>query len=179
VGAANGTTTISGISSTADLAVGMRLAGDGVPVGCRIEAVGPSWITTSAAVAGSGPDDFTAFHSFEFRYPPSSDSDEQPSPNETTTYSLSGLGQTSHNFTEIVRDIDFSNLTPSEKSILQQDFYFGWARFGREFRYFPDKDDSRVFVYEIKKKDLPIERQIKRFPDYLYGLSFQFRRVVL
>lgn len=175
----NGNPTVTGIVSTADVEEGMIVENAGVPVGTTVLSKTTNTIVLSANATSTGSTSLDLFNRFDFRYPAKGfDDDDQPKTSNKVTESLSGKRQVQTNYIEGIRDLEFWFLTESEKAILMNQFIYGWAIFGKAFRYFPDKADSTVYEYELESFNPPVEKQIKKHPGFLYSLKLKFRRVL-
>lgn len=172
--------TVTGISSTAALRVGMIVQGVGIPSGTRIVSKTLTSVTmsTDATATGSAVS-LTFFERYDFQYPPTRDSEEKLKPQNKVTTSISGSQQVQTDHIEAERDLEFGFVTATDTNLLDEIFYQDFAVFGNAFRYFQDKEDAGFQNYELNNFNFNRERQVKKHPEFLYKLKFQFRRVVL
>lgn len=175
----SGTPTLSGISSTAAINVGMIASGTGIPSDATVISKTVNSVTLSGNATSSGTSAVTFYERIDFQFPPSEDTEEEYRPKQTVTESLSGLTQFVTDYLEAFRTVqlDFLSLTVADK--LQNNFYL-YAYRGGAFRWFPDKDVLPLVStsYELGRFDFKRIRQVKKHPSFLYQVQFTFRRVV-
>lgn len=175
----NGSNTITGVSSTSDLSAGMIVSGPGIPLNSTITALTSNTITISSqATATASGISTSIFNRFDFRFPPSKDSDNQLDPQEKVTISLSGKRQVQVDFIEEKRAMTYDFLTEAEYLTLRNSFYVPWAVYGKEFNYYPDQADYLCYTYSLSDFKFSPRRQIKKHPSFLYQLSLTFRRTI-
>lgn len=175
----NNSNSVTGISSTASLRVGMIVTGVGIPAGTRIVSKTLTSIVLSQNATATGSAvALTFFERYDFQYPPVKDSEETLKPQQKKTSSLSGLEQIQTDFIEANRSLEFGFVTSADADTLQDVFFIPWACLGSSFRYYPDKDDTVVKTYTLEKNEFKRERQVKKHPLFLYKMTFTFRRVV-
>lgn len=175
--ASAGSPTLSGISSTVAINAGMIASGTGIPTGAAVISKTASSVTLSANATSSGSYAINFVERIEFDFPPTSDTEEQLRPKQTVSESLSGKQQVVTDYLEAIRTIklNFINKTLADK--LQDNFY-RFAYKGNLFKYYPDKDEVEVFVYELDDRNFTRVRVVKKHPYFLYEIGFKFRRVV-
>jgi hypothetical protein len=168
-----GSNTITLMTSTADLRVGMKVNHASFPVGTTITAIlsaNSIQLSNNATLAVSVSRDY--FFEFEFRYPPRDDDGESRKVKERKSVSISGVRQISLDHTEISRPMTFSFLTKDEIDDLRF-FFSDWAEIGKEFQYFENKNSVTFILYEMEDLDF----QPKKVTPVLYSLNFKVRRV--
>lgn len=173
----SGNPTISSISSTAAITVGMIASGTGVPTDATVISKTVNSVTLSANATLSGTSSVIFFERIDFDYPPVSDTEEQLKPKQTITESLSGEQQTVTDFLEATRTIRMNFIT---KTILEKlrDNFFIYAYVGNSFKYYEDKALVGFKTYTLEKRTFQSERTVKKHPNFLYSVGFQFRRVI-
>jgi hypothetical protein len=169
---------ISSIADTSLISIGQIVYGAGVPYGSRVVSKTSNSVTLSNAATASGTSLLSFFTRFEFRYPASTDEGEQIKADQSVTRSLTGITQTLTNYIDAERNLTFGFITKAEKDFLIDDFFIGWALFGKSFRYFDDKEINSIKTYENASETANIVRQVKKHPDFLYEIEFNFRRVI-
>lgn len=172
-----GSDTISNIVDTSQIAADMRIYGAGIPYGAVVvsktaDSVTLDQVVTAAATGVS----LEALTRFSFVYPPVLDDGEQLESNQVITDALSGIRQTVVNYFELKRRLRFNFLTKSEKDELLDVFLKPWILLGSEFRYFEDKEVNEYLTYTNDGQRVPIQRTVKKHPDYLYQIELNFRR---
>jgi len=172
-----GSNVISGVTDTSEVVTGMVIVSSAFPFNTRVTTKNSNSITLSAnATAVNSSFDF--YSRYEFEYPPTKDEGEQIKANQTRIKSLSGLLQTVTNHLEASRALSFSFINKTDRDLLRDTFYLGWAIYGKDFRYFEDKAINTAITYQNNNSDYKQKREVKKHPDYLYQLDFNFRRVV-
>lgn len=173
----SGNPTLSSISSTAAINVGMVASGTGIPSGATVISKTVSSVTLSENASSSGTSAVSFFERIDFDFPPSSDTEETFSPRQTVTESLSGLTQVVTDYLEAFRTVTLDFLTQTTADKLRDNFY-SFAYLGKSFRWYADKDIASYQTYELNKFDFARDRQVKKHPSFLYQIKFGFRRVV-
>lgn len=178
-GTLHSNTTVDGIASTATLENGMGVTGTNIPSGTTIIVVDANTVTLSQAATGSLNQELTFFSLFEFTYPPSSDDEGQQNANIVDSKSLSGEKQRQLNYMEEVRKLTVDFIAAADRATLKTSFYQNWAVFGNTFRWFSDKTDLLTYdTYDMNKAAFPDNRQVKKFPSFLYQIMFEFRKTL-
>jgi hypothetical protein len=173
-----GSPTISAISSTAAINVGMIASGTGIPTDAVVISKTANSVTLNVNATASGTSVVSFFERIDFQYPPSADTEEQLKPRQTVTESLSGLTQFVTDYLEAFRSVTLDFLTKTVADKLQNNFYL-YAYKGGAFRWFPDQAIPGTYQnYELGRFDFQRDRQVKKHPEFLYQVKFQFRRVV-
>ena len=179
VGDTHTTTTIDGIADTSRVAIGMYVSGSGVQANTTVTAKTANSVTLSLATISTLSDiDINFYKRYDFDYPTSNDSEEGFDPKEKIDTSLSGENQVLLSYVEATRNVTIGFATSTQKETLRSDFYLKWAVKGNSFRYYPDKDESTYYDYELKSYNLKPKRQIKKHPSFLFELNFTFSRTV-
>lgn len=174
----SGSPTISGITSTDAINVGMIANGTGVPLDAVVISKTVNSVTLSANATLSGTSVVSFVERIDFDFPPTSDTEEQFKPRQTVTESLSGLTQVVTDYLEAFRSVELSFLSSTVADKLRDNFY-QYAYKGNSFRWFADKAFPLVFqTYELGRFDFSRDRQVKKHPSFLYLIKFTFRRVV-
>lgn len=175
----SGSPTLSAISSTAAITVGMIASGTGIPSGATVLSKTVSSVTLSANATSSGTSAVNFVERIDFEFPPSQDTEEEFKPKQTVTESLSGLTQYVTDYLEAFRSVTLDFLPIAVADKLKTNFYI-YAYQGGQFRWYEDKDVLPLTsqTYELGKFDFSRSRQIKKHPNFLYQIKFTFRRVV-
>jgi hypothetical protein len=172
-----GSATITGVSDTSEVLAGMVIVSSAFPFKTTVLSKTANTIVLSAtatAVALS----FDFYKRYDFQYPPTKDEGEQYKANQTKVKTISGAIQTVTNYVEATRALTFGFVSKTDRDNLRDSFYVAWALLGKSFRYFEDQDINTVINYENNTLDYRQKRQVKKHPDYLYELDFNFRRVI-
>jgi hypothetical protein len=172
-----GNATLSGMASTVGIVAGMIATGTGIPTGATVISTTATSVTLSVNASASGTSVVAFFERYDFQYPPTKDSEDSRRPNQAVATSLSGIRQVQTNFIEIERSLDFGFVNPTDADKLRTNFYV-FAVTGKAFRYFQDKDVNSFLSYELKRASYDQVRQVKKHPNFLYSISFIFRRVL-
>lgn len=174
----SGNPTISGITSTAAINVGMIASGTGIPSDAAVISKTATSVTLSENATSSGTSVVNFVERIDFEFPPTSDTEEELKPRQTVTESLSGLTQVVTDYLEAFRSVELSFIPSAVADKLRDNFY-QYAYKGRSFRWFADKAFPLVFqTYELGRFDFARDRQVKKHPTFLYRIKFTFRRVV-
>lgn len=171
------TPTITGIASTTNILAGMIATGVGIPANTTVLSKTLSTVTLSQSATVNGTASFTFFQRFDFTYPPTRDTEDVLKSRNHVSTSISGLQQVVTDHVEFVRDLDFGFLTQTERNTLRDTFFRTWSVFGYQFRYFQDKADATFQTVELESYDFTSPRQVKKHPEFLYGLKMKTRRV--
>jgi hypothetical protein len=174
----SGSPTITALADTDDLVTGMYITGVDIPAGTTVIGKTATTVTMSANATGSATESIAFFERFDFTYPPFKDEGEQEKNIEQVSKSLSGVEQVIVNYIEVTRPLEFNHITKTDRDTLNTRFFRNTAYLGREFRYFPDKADSSYETYTLATRQWKQKRTVKKHPDFLYQLSFNFRRVI-
>ena len=173
-----GNPTVSGISSTTEINVGMIANGTGIPSDAVVISKTVSSVTLSENALTSGTSVVNFLERIDFDFPPSADTEEEYKPKQTITESLSGLTQYVTDYLEAFRSVELGFLTLTVADKLKDNFYL-YSYKGGTFRWFEDKAFPLVYkTYELGKFDFSRVRQVKKHPSFLYQVKLTFRRVV-
>lgn len=174
----NGNPILSGISSTAEINVGMIATGTGIPSDATVISKTVSSVTLSNGATSSGTSGVTFYERIDFDFPPTSDTEETYKPKQTITESLSGLTQYVTDYLEAFRSVQLSFVSKTIADKLKDNFYV-YAYVGGTFRWFEDKAFVANYqTYELSKTSFERVRQVKKHPNFLYQIKLDFRRVV-
>lgn len=174
-----GNPTITSITSTTGIASGMVIASSVFAYNTRVVSFNANSVTLSTnALSNETGEDFSFYKRIDFEYPAERDQGEQAQVNQAVSFSLSGIQQTVTNHIELKRKLSFNFVTKNLRDSLRDDFYFPWCVYGKPFRYFNDKDTNSLVVYTNDSRRYFQERTVKKNPDYLYKIDFDFRRVL-
>jgi hypothetical protein len=174
----SGNPTLSGISSTTGINVGMIVNGSGIPTDAVVISKTVNSVTLNGNATSSGTSGVTFLERIDFEYPPSADTEEEYKPKQTITESLSGLTQFVTDYLEAFRTVEMGFLTQAVADKLQSNFYIS-AYKGATFKWYPDKAVPASFEeYELGAFNFARERQVKKYPSFLYRIKMTFRRVV-
>ena len=172
----SGSPTLSGISSTAEINVGMIASGTGIPSGAAVISKTVSSVTLSANATSSGSYAISFVERIDFDFPPTDDTEEQLKPKQTVTKSLSGLTQVVTDYVEAFRSVTLGFISSTVADKLRDNF-FEYASLGNSFRWFEDKAIGSSKTYELNRYEFSRDRQIKKHPSFLYEIKLSFRRV--
>lgn len=112
----------------------------------------------------------------DFSYPPRVDDDEQAQAVTRESTSISGVRQTSTDRTEYLRKVTYSFLTATQLGALRT-FFDSWGKFGKEFTYYPHVQDTGIsYLYSLQDKTFNSKRLFPKAGDFLYEITFTFRR---
>lgn len=173
----NATNVLSGISSTAEINVGMIVDVTGVPSGATVisKTVNSVTLSENATLSGTFA---TIFHErYDFEYPPVKDSEEILKPKQNILESLNGSQQRQTLFLEAVRNLEFWFVNQVDADKLLYTFYM-YAYKGNQFLYYQDKAIASSVSYELENSSFARARQIKKHPNFKYSIAYSFRRVV-
>lgn len=177
----SGSGTISTIPDTSDLVVGMFVRGTGIPTGAKIGTIGASSVTLASSVlATATASTVTLAFGFEilFDYPPIEVAGEIISANATVSESLSGIRQTSINYTQGIRKLKFSHLSPAVYTLVDT-FLRGWALLGEEFRYYDDQTLTTYVTCELDSlKVTPTKIAPRGVDTYSWEVPLDLRRAL-
>ena len=174
----SGNPVLSGISSTTGITVGMIANGTGIPTDAVVISKTVNSVTLNGNATSSGTSGVTFLERIDFDYPPSSDTEEEYKPKQTITESLSGLTQFVNDYLEAFRTVEMGFLSQAVADKLQSNFYIA-AYKGATFKWYPDKAFPLDFKeYELGGFNFSRERQVKKYPSFLYRIKMTFRRVV-
>lgn len=174
----NGSATISSVDDTSEIEIGMVIDHANFAYNSRVVSKTVNTIVMDSNALADGTDlTLSFFRRFEFDYPASTDQGEQAVANQTTTRALSGARQTVTNYIDLDRVLTFGFISKASMEELRDEFYFAWAMLGKSFRYFNDKEIDAMVIYYNDTNKWSQKRQIKKHPDYLYQLTFNFTRV--
>ncbi len=168
-----GSDTLTFMTSTIDLRVGMVVDHPSFPSGTKILnilGINSVQLSENALTAVSVSRDY--YFEFVFRYPPRDDDGEELNVKERRSVSISGSRQVSVDHIEFKRPMVFSFLTKDEIEDLRF-FWTDWAYIGKVFQYFEDKDSLTFISYEMDDLDF----KPKKVTPVLYSLDFKVRRV--
>lgn len=142
--------------------------------------------TRSADVSSSAPatraaqlETLNFYHSLDFTYPSVKQGEPTYLPTEQISQAIGGARQVQ--VLNIIKKValEFKFLTPAFKEILREDFYLGWAVYGKPFLYLESGDVDSSEEYELDNFDFKPVREIPKELDFLYKIPFTFRRVYL
>lgn len=173
----SGNPTLSSISSTANIIVGMIASGTGIPTGATVISKTVSSVTLNTNASLSGTSVITFVQRYDFQYPPKTDSEEKLIPNQIITSSLSGLNQYQTMYLEANRDLEFDLVRQADADTLQNDFYY-YALLGNSFKYYQDKDVVSYQTMELDMKSFIRKRRTVSGGLFFYQINFSMRRVV-
>lgn len=176
----NGSPVITAVADTSEILVGMSIVHGSVPSAAVVLSKTVNSITMDMNATGSAVADFIDFcERLDFDNPTKMDDGEKVTTSGTTSESISGIRQNQVNFIQAKADYEFRWMTPSIKTTLLERWYLSWTAFGKEFRYFPSKEDTATFkTYEIDQSDLDPVPAIPKQGDFLYNVRVKFRRVL-
>ena len=170
---------IDDIADTSALQVGMTITHANFPDETTITTVNASDIVVSNnATATSNDVSIDAVHRIDFDFPPN----EFDVFGDTRKYvgkvsvSANGKYQTSFNYTEEDRKLNFRFVTQTIKDLLVS-FMDNHGGLGREFRYYNDKDVADYESYKIEKGNRKL-RPARKFAQDLYTIKLRMRRVI-
>ena len=169
--------TLSGISSTDAINVGMVASGTGIPTGATVLSKTVSSVTLSANASASGTSVINFVERLDFEYPPKSDTEEDLQPKQSILESLSGVKQYQTNYLEAVRELEFQLVNQTLSDKLRNNFYI-YVYSGNTFKYYQDKDVASYETVEIDQKSFQRRRQTSRGSSFYYAIKFNLRRVV-
>ena len=169
-----GSDTITAVADTSNIQTGMTVVGSGIPTGSVVLSTTASTVVIDQVATAAGTVSIEYKFIFEFNYPPIRDDQEELFPRKRTSTAISGQTQTSVDYFEARLELEFQFLTETDRVNLNS-FNTTHAGFGREFRYYPDKDVASFFNYELSTFNF---RYKKTTPKPLYSLRIRFRRVV-
>jgi hypothetical protein len=165
--------TITLMTSTAELRVGMIVDHPSFPTGTKILSIDTAnSITLDQDATSTIAASRDYFFEFVFRYPPRDDDGEELNIKERKSISVSGVRQISVDHIEVKRPTTFSFLTRSEIEELRF-FWTDWAYLGKEFQFFDDKDGVTYIDYEMDSLDF----KPGKVTPVLFKLPFNLRRV--
>ena len=170
--------TLSAISSTAEINVGMIASGTGIPTDAVVISKTVNSVTLSADATSSGNSVVTFTERFDFQYPPKTDSEEDLQPSQTITTSLSGLKQYSTQHLEATRELEFDLVRQVDANRLRNEFYF-YGYTGNSFKYYQDKDVASFETMELDMKSFQRKRRTSSGGLFFYMIKFSMRRVII
>lgn len=173
----SGNPVLSSISSTAAINVGMIASGTGIPSGATVLSKTVNSVTLSKNASLSGTSAIAFVERIDFDFPPTFDTEEQYTPKQTITESLSGLQQTVTSYLEATRVVKLNFVTTAIADKLKLNFYL-YVYKGSAFRYYADKDVIDFNTYELDVRKYARTRTVKKHPAFLYETQMTFRRVV-
>jgi hypothetical protein len=175
----SGSDSVTNVSDTTDVQVGMYITGTGIPADATVLAKTSSTIQLSANATANGTAvAIETFKKIEFDFPPIEKSGEKLNPQERRSISLSGISQVSIDYIEGVRALNFSHLT-NTKYLAFKAFYDESAVYGESFRYYDDKTLTDYINYELRSFDWDGVKIASRGTSYVWAVPVQFRRAVL
>ena len=173
----SGNPTLSSISSTAGINVGMIASGTGIPTDAVVISKTVSSVTLNVNASLSGTSVIIFVERLDFQYPPKIDSEEELKPSQTVTTSLSGINQYQTNYLEGVRDLEFDLVQQTDADKLKDNFYI-YAYKGNSFKYYEDKDVISYKTVELDQKSFSRKRRTSRGSSFFYSIKLSLRRVV-
>lgn len=178
-GDTNSNTTVSNISDTSSLEVGMFVRGSGIPDGTTVAAIGANSVTLSQAATATASGVSLAFgYEILFDFPPVEPNGESYDTKAVISESLSGVRQVSQNHVEANRNLKFSFLSPSLYTQVDT-FLTAHGLTGKSFRYYPDKTLSSYTEYELDSLKVAPKKIAPRGVDtYVWEVPLKFRRVL-
>jgi len=175
----SGSDSVSNVSDTTAVQIGMYITGTGIPAGATVLAKTSTTIQLSANATANGTTvALETFKKIEFDFPPIEKSGEKLNPQERRSVSLSGISQVSIDYIEGIRSLNFSHLT-NTLYLAFKSFYDETAVYGESFRYFDDKTLTDYIAYELRSFDWDGQKIASRGTNYVWAVAVQFRRAVL
>ncbi len=173
--------TITGLSDTDDITVGMFIRMVGIPSTALVGSKTDTTVTCASGVVAtaSATARAVAFGTkIEFDYPPIEDEGETLTTNMTNTESLSGRRQTSVNNIEATRKMKLSFLSPTIYALVDT-FLRNHALWGEEFRYYADKTLTTYVDYSLETfKVVPKKLAPRGVDTYVWEVPLSLRRVL-
>lgn len=176
----SGSGTIGDVPDTTDIEVGMFVRGSGVPTGAIVLSKTADTVTLAASVLATATADVDLYFGWEilFDYPPKESNGESLETNANISESLSGIRQVSINYTEGVRKLVFSFLSPT-LFVKMDTFLKTSALLGESFRYFDDQTLSAYVECELDKLKVTPKKVAPRGIDtYVWEIPLELRRVL-
>lgn len=168
--------TITGLSSLTGITIGMYVEGAGIPANTQVIAVGVNVQLNKQATA-NGSVTLTFFNRVVFDYPPIETSGETIDPKERQSTSISGRVQTSIDFVEGKRSLNFSFLSQDIYDALKL-FHTSHAYIGRTFRYYDDQTLGTYLEYELSDLRFEGKKIAPKGSGYIWTVPLRFRRVL-
>ena len=168
--------TITSVGSLTGLTVGMYVEGAGIPANTQIIAIGVNVQLNKQATA-NGTVSLTFFNRVVFEYPPIEAGGETIDPKERQSTSISGKVQTSIDFVEGKRSLNFSFLSQDIYDALKL-FHTSHAYIGRTFRYFDDQTLGTYIEYELSDLRFEGKKIAPKGTGYVWQVPLKFRRVL-
>lgn len=172
---------IINIPDTSDIEVGMFVRGVGIPNGATVLSKTSSTVKMNSpnVASANGTGVALAFgYEILFVYPPKEESGEVLETKNTTSESLSGIQQVSVNYTEGIRKLKFSFLSPTLYATLDS-FLRTWALLGQEFRYYDNQTLTTYVTVELDKLKVEPKKIAPRGVDtYVWEVPLNLRRVI-
>lgn len=180
LGNTHSSTSVTGLLDTSTIEPGMSIVGSGVPTGATVSSIDSlTAITISSATTTTLSQTSLDFaHKIAFDYPPVEKSDAKLDPKERIATSISGIRQVSIDFIEKIRAFDFKFLSQSIYEALVT-FMEDHALYGREFRYYDDKNDSAYDVVELSSLKWQASKMMGKGEDsYVWEAKIETREVL-
>ena len=170
------TTFVSGsdaaTANSASLKVGMKITSPTLGELEIVEILSTTQIRIDKQSTADITEDCYYRKQYEFKYPPQKDDTERIKVKKHERTSLAGIRQVSVDYIEMMLRLEFDFLTTSELESLKN-FYLEWASFGKEFKYYADKDIQDYVLYEARTLGLTTTKTTP----VLYKVKFYWRRV--
>lgn len=166
------------LDSVTNIVSGQVIYGAGIPYNSRVVSIVGLDVEMSQNATASSTSSVSFFKRIDFDYPAESDKGPQLSAIKNVTKSLSGVQQTVTNYLEEKRKISFNFVTKTLRDALIDDFSKTHLILGKPFRFLQDKEVNSHVIYESDSNSIPQDRTIKKHPDFLYKIDFDFRRAL-
>lgn len=170
--------TIADIADTTGISAGMLIDNANFPEGTTVLSVGVnSIVATNQATVTEDDASIETLYRIDFDYPPNQFDTYGDSTKYVGKISVSANGryQTSFNYTEEERKLEFKFVTQLIKDSIQT-FMDNHGGIGLDFRYYNDKDLTPYETYKIHKSSRKL-RPARKFSQDLYTLKIRIRRV--
>lgn len=170
-----GSNTLTSVTTT-NIEVGMLIEGTGIPAGTTVLSKTVSTVVMSANASNPGTSSLAFLYRIEFEFPPIEKAGEQIDSKERQSVSISGKVQTSIDFIEAKRTLNFSFLSQALYESLKS-FFITHGYAARPFLYYEDKTLGASVEYELSDlKFMPTKIVPKGF-DYVWSVVLKMRRV--
>lgn len=175
-----GASVFTNVLDTSAIIVGMFTDHAIFPANTKVLSKTSTTITMSAnCTVGATGIPVIFYERFDFVLPSEKQCEPVLMPTEQVSTALSGATQTM--ILNVIEEVElsFKFITKAEIDILKTRFYYLWAMYGKNFRYYESSDEVDFVTTALKKLDWKPTREISKGGNFLYKLPFHFRRVAL
>jgi len=172
-----GSPIIASMLNTTGIEVGMLCEGDGIPTGATVISTTSTSVTLSVNAMAPGTTALNFLYRISFDYPPIETEGETLDSKERNTPALSGVTQTSVDYVEGKRTLEFSHVTQAIKDAYYN-FFRTYAYLGQDFYYYDDKTlNTYIYVELFDLKFVP-KKIAPNGSGYTWKFQMKIRRVL-